>query len=118
MRPWRQSDPIERRADPSCSPSQTADAFDFHALSIQTVKLSKHFGKSKSDITTAITLTLLLRSVGALGFGWFSDKGGRKYPLALNMMVLGALQVGSIYAPNFKTFLAIRALFGLGMGGV
>lgn len=42
----------------------TADAFDFHALSIQTVKLAKFYGKSKTDITSAITLTLLLRSVG------------------------------------------------------
>ncbi len=42
----------------------TADAFDFHALSIQTTKLAKYYDKSKTDITTAITLTLLLRSVG------------------------------------------------------
>lgn len=34
------------------------------------------------------------------------------------MWILGALQVGSIYAPDWHTFLAIRALFGLGMGGV
>lgn len=103
---------------PTSHVPQTADAFDFHALSIQTVKLSKHFGKSKSDISTAITLTLLLRSVGAALFGCFADLFGRKYPLAINMWILGALQVGSIYAPNFQVFLAIRALFGLGMGGV
>lgn len=42
----------------------TADAFDFHALSIQTTKLAKYYDRSKTDITTAITLTLLLRSVG------------------------------------------------------
>jgi hypothetical protein len=27
----------------------TADAFDFHALSIQTVKLSKYYGRSKTE---------------------------------------------------------------------
>lgn len=42
----------------------TADAFDFHALSIQTTKLAKYYDRSKTDITSAITLTLLLRSVG------------------------------------------------------
>lgn len=56
----------------------TADAFDFHALSIQTVKLSKYYHTSKTDITTAITLTLLLRSVGAAFFGMAGDKYGRK----------------------------------------
>lgn len=87
----------------------TADAFDFHALSIQTTKLSKHFDVSKTRVTEAITLTLLLRSVGAAVFGVFSDYFGRKYPLVLNMWLLGALQVGSIYAKNFEQFLATRA---------
>lgn len=96
----------------------TADAFDFHALSIQTLKLSNHFGVSKTKVTEAITLTLLLRSVGAAVFGVFSDYFGRKYPLVLNMWLLGALQVGSIYCRNFNEFLAVRALFGLCMGGV
>jgi len=38
--------------------------------------------------------------------------------MTLNMILLGALQVGSIYAPTFNTFLAIRALFGIAMGGI
>lgn len=87
----------------------TADAFDFHALSIQTTKLSKHFGVSKTRVTEAITLTLLLRSVGAAVFGVFADYFGRKYPLVLNMWFLGALQIGSIYAKTFNQFLATRA---------
>ena len=56
----------------------TADAFDFHALSIQTKKLSDYYETSKTNISTAITLTLLLRSVGAAFFGLLGDKYGRK----------------------------------------
>ncbi|GLA40586.1 hypothetical protein AnigIFM63309_008420 [Aspergillus niger] len=41
----------------------TADAFDFHALSIQTVKLSKYYGRSKTDVSTAITPTLVAASI-------------------------------------------------------
>lgn len=96
----------------------TADAFDFHALSIQTVKLSKYFHTSKTNITTAITLTLLLRSVGAAFFGLAGDKFGRKWPMVINMLVLGLLQVATIYARTFNQFLAVRSLFGLFMGGV
>lgn len=51
-----------------------ADAFDFHALSIQTTKLAAYYERSKTDITTAITLTLLLRSVGAAVFGLLADR--------------------------------------------
>ena len=69
----------------------TADAFDFHALSIQTVKLSKYYDTSKTAITTAITLTLLLRSVGAVVFGLLGDRYGRKWPMVANLIVLGML---------------------------
>ncbi|KAI1146026.1 carboxylic acid transport protein [Nemania diffusa] len=96
----------------------TADAFDFHALSIQTVKLSKYYDVSKTAITTAITLTLLLRSVGAAIFGLLGDRYGRKWPMVINLIVLGALQIGTIYAGTFQEFLAVRSLFGLFMGGV
>ncbi|OOF96417.1 hypothetical protein ASPCADRAFT_144850 [Aspergillus carbonarius ITEM 5010] len=96
----------------------TADAFDFHALSIQTVKLSKYYDRSKTDVTTAITLTLLLRSVGAAFFGLAGDKFGRKWPMVINMIVLGALQIATIYSQTFQQFLAVRSLFGLFMGGV
>jgi MFS family permease len=91
----------------------TADAFDFHALSIQTVKLAKYYDTSKTNVTTAITLTLLLRSVGAAFFGLAGDKFGRKYPMVVNMIILGLLQVATIYSKTFSQFLAVRSLFGL-----
>ncbi|KAK7961816.1 MFS general substrate transporter [Apiospora aurea] len=96
----------------------TADAFDFHALSIQTTKLAKYYGRSKTDITTAITLTLLLRSVGAAIFGLLGDRFGRKWPMIGNMIILGLLQIATIYSTTFQQFLAVRSLFGLFMGGV
>lgn len=96
----------------------SADAFDFHALSIQTVKLSKYYDRSKTDVTTAITLTLLLRSIGAAFFGLAGDKWGRKWPMVVNMIILGLLQICTIYSQTFQQFLAVRSLFGLFMGGV
>ncbi|OCT50772.1 carboxylic acid transport protein [Cladophialophora carrionii] len=96
----------------------TADGFDFHALSIQTVKLAAYYDTSKTNVSTAITLTLLLRSVGAAFFGLAGDKFGRKYPMVVNMIILGLLQVATIYSATFKQFLAVRSLFGLFMGGV
>ncbi|PNS18634.1 Carboxylic acid transporter [Sphaceloma murrayae] len=96
----------------------TADAFDFHALSIQTVKISKYYNTSKTNITSAITLTLLLRTVGAAVFGLAGDKYGRKWPMVINMWILGLLQIATIYSTTFQQFLAVRSLFGLFMGGV
>ncbi|KAK4167934.1 major facilitator superfamily domain-containing protein [Cladorrhinum sp. PSN259] len=96
----------------------SADAFDFHALSIQQVKLAKYYHTSKTNISTAITLTLLLRSVGAAMFGLAGDKWGRKWPMVFNMIILGVLQIATIYSSTFQQFLGVRALFGLFMGGV
>lgn len=96
----------------------TADAFDFHALSIQTKKLALYYDRTKTEITTAITLTLLLRSVGAAAFGLAGDKWGRKWPMVANMIILGLLQIATIYSSTFSQFLAVRSLFGLFMGGV
>ena len=98
--------------------SWTADAFDFHALSIQTTKLAEYFETSNTNISTAITLTLLLRSVGAAFFGLAGDQFGRKWPMVINMIILGLLQIATIYSATFQQFLAVRALFGLFMGGV
>ncbi len=43
-------------------------ALDFHTLSIKTTEFSKYYHVSKTSVTTAITLTLLLRSIGAALF--------------------------------------------------
>ncbi|KAF9270056.1 MFS general substrate transporter [Marasmius fiardii PR-910] len=96
----------------------TADAFDFHSLSIQTVKFARYYSTSNTNVSTAITLTLLLRSVGAAFFGLAGDRYGRKWPMVLNMIILGVLQIATIYCATFQQFLAVRSLFGLFMGGV
>lgn len=38
--------------------------------------------------------------------------------MVVNMIVLGLLQIATIYAKTFQEFLAVRSLFGLFMGGV
>lgn len=51
-------------------------------------------------------------------FGLAGDKWGRKWPMVVNMIVLGLLQIATIYCSTFQQFLAVRSLFGLFMGGV
>lgn len=38
--------------------------------------------------------------------------------MVANMIILGLLQICTIYAATFQQFLAVRSLFGLFMGGV
>src|ERR1700761_4024878 len=62
--------------------------------------------------TQAITLTLLFRSVGAVIFGIFSDRFGRKWPLVFNLLLVAVLQLGAGFVQTFRQFLALRSLFG------
>ncbi|TKY86371.1 hypothetical protein EX895_004520 [Sporisorium graminicola] len=96
----------------------TVDAWDFFAVSLSVSALATQFNRHTHDITTAITLTLLFRSVGAAVFGVISDRYGRKYPLVINLIIIAALSLGSGFVQTYQQFLAVRSLFGLGMGGI
>jgi SHS family lactate transporter-like MFS transporter len=63
--------------------------------------------------TQAITLTLLFRTVGAVIFGVFSDRFGRKWPLVFNLLLVAALELGAGFVQTFSQFLALRSLFGV-----
>ncbi|KAH8822624.1 major facilitator superfamily domain-containing protein [Flagelloscypha sp. PMI_526] len=96
----------------------TCDAIDFFSVSLSIEGLEAQFHKNAKAITTAITLTLLFRSVGAVIFGVISDRYGRKWPLVANLILVGVLQLGAGFVNTFRQFLAVRSLFGIGMGGI
>ncbi|KJA24395.1 hypothetical protein HYPSUDRAFT_38838 [Hypholoma sublateritium FD-334 SS-4] len=96
----------------------TCDAIDFFSVSLSVTNLQKQFGRSTHDITTAITLTLLFRSFGAVLFGILSDRYGRKWPLIWNLVLVAILELGAGFVQTFSQFLAVRSLFGIGMGGI
>ncbi|KAH8914157.1 MFS general substrate transporter [Atractiella rhizophila] len=96
----------------------TMDAYDFFCVSLTVSRLAKQFDKSTHTITTSITLTLLFRSLGAAIFGVISDRYGRKWPLVVNLVIIAVLQLGTGFVDEWSAFLAVRSLFGIGMGGI
>ncbi|KAJ3531149.1 hypothetical protein NM688_g7614 [Phlebia brevispora] len=96
----------------------TCDAVDFFSVSLSVTRLTEQFGKETNALTTAITLTLLFRTAGAIIFGVISDRYGRKWPLVANLFLVAGLQLGSGFVQTFRQFLAVRSLFGIAMGGV
>src|SRR4029078_11056764 len=65
----------------------------------------------------AITLTLAMRPVGAVIFGLMADRFGRRLPLMLNVIFYAVISVLCGFAPTYGVFIALRMLFGIGMGG-
>lgn len=95
----------------------TMDAFDFFVLVFVLSKAADSFQVKMSEITLAITATLALRPIGAFIFGLLADKYGRRRPLIWNLVFFSVMEVLSGLAPNYWSFMACRALFGIGMGG-
>ena len=95
----------------------TLDSFDFFVLTLVLGDIAKAFGKSRPDIALSITLTLAMRPIGAVVFGVMADRIGRRIPLMLNVLSFALLSVASGMAPDYRTFLVLRLLFGIAMGG-
>ncbi|KAK7447714.1 hypothetical protein VKT23_013970 [Stygiomarasmius scandens] len=91
---------------------------DFYSVSLSLTSFSNKFHKNTHDITTAITLSLLLRTVGAIIFGILSDRYGRKYPMIANLLLVTILELITSFVNTYSSFLAVRSLFGIGMGGI
>lgn len=94
------------------------DAFDFFTVSLTVSDLAEEFGKTNADITWGITLVLMFRSVGSILFGIAADRYGRKWPFVVNNILFIVLELGTGFCNTYQQFLAVRALFGIAMGGL
>lgn len=94
------------------------DGYDFHTVSLSLSRLAVYYDQHREHIATSITLTLLFRSVGAAIFGIAGDLYGRKWPMIINLVIIAALQLATAFCETFSEFLGVRALFGIGMGGI
>jgi SHS family lactate transporter-like MFS transporter len=95
----------------------TLDAFDFFVLVFTIPAIAKEFNTDIPAVAGTIAVTLAFRPVGAFIFGLLADRYGRRLPLMSNLVFYSVIEVFSGLAPDYKTFLVLRALFGIGMGG-
>jgi len=58
-----------------------------------------------------------MRPVGAFLFGAMAEKYGRRPTLILNIVAFSIFELASAFAPTLHSFLVLRALFGIAMGG-
>lgn len=95
----------------------TLDAFDFFLVVFTLTAIAEEFHRPDKDIALSIALTLGFRPIGAFIFGLLADRYGRRLPLIIDLIFFSIVEVLSGLAPNYATFLVLRALFGIGMGG-
>jgi MFS family permease len=95
----------------------TLDAFDFFILVFVMPAIAKDFQIGIPAVAATLAVTLAFRPVGALVFGLLADRYGRRRPLMFNLVFYSLVEVLFGLASSYTSFLVLRALFGIGMGG-
>lgn len=101
------------------------DSFDFFLVVLVLGDIAKDTsfrgGVPESQFTLQLafltTATLVMRPVGALLFGLWADRVGRRIPLIVDVLLYSVCGVLCAVAPNYTVLLILRFLFGIGMGG-
>jgi SHS family lactate transporter-like MFS transporter len=93
------------------------DAFDFFVLVFLVDVLADNFHVRKGDIVWTITITLAMRPVGAVLLGSLADRFGRRRPLIACVLYFSTITALTPFAPSYAVFVALRGLYGIGMGG-
>ncbi|CDO88869.1 MFS transporter [Mycobacterium triplex] len=95
----------------------TMDAFDYFIVVFVYADIAKTFHHSKAEVAFITTATLVMRPVGALLFGLWADRVGRRTPLMVDVIFYSVVGFLCAFAPNFTILVILRLLYGLGMGG-
>ena len=95
----------------------TLDAFDFFLMIFLFTDVAKEFHVDLKTATSAVFLTLAARPIGAFIFGRLADAFGRKPVFMWNILSFSVLELLSGLAPSITSFLIVRFIFGIAMGG-
>jgi MFS transporter, PHS family, inorganic phosphate transporter len=93
------------------------DAYDLFVIGIASTLIARQWSLSSDRLALLNSTMLAAAFLGALVFGRYADKVGRKrvYWLVAAIMIAGA--VGSALAPSFWVLIGFRFVLGFGVGG-
>jgi SHS family lactate transporter-like MFS transporter len=93
------------------------DSFDFNILTFIVIDIQKSFTVDNALAGALGTVTLFMRLAGGTLAGTAADKWGRKGPLMVSVLWFSLFAALSGFSTSYAMLFALRALFGLGMGG-
>jgi MFS transporter, SHS family, lactate transporter len=114
---FRELQPDSRNAFLSALLGWTMDAFDYFIVVLVYGDIARDFGVSLTKMAFLTTVTLVMRPVGALLFGIWADRAGRRIPLIVDVAFYSIVGFACAFAPNYAVLLVLRLLYGIGMGG-
>ncbi len=93
------------------------DGFDFTILTFIIIDIQRSFTVDAALAGLLGTVTMLTRLVGGVAAGTAADRWGRKGPLMVSILWFSIFAFLSGFSTSYTMLFAIRALFGIGMGG-
>ncbi|MBO9099787.1 MULTISPECIES: MFS transporter [unclassified Rhizobium] len=95
----------------------TLDAFDFFILVFVLKSIAEEFKTDISAVSVALFLTLAMRPVGALIFGFAADKFGRRATLMVDVLLYSVFELASGFSTSLTMLIVFRVFYGIAMGG-
>ena len=114
---FRKLTPAQRHTFVAAFLGWTMDSLDFFLLVFCIKAIAGEFHAQTSAVVGGVVLTQAFRPVGAILFGMLADRYGRRPVLMMNILSFSVIELACAFAPSLNALLALRALFGLAMGG-
>lgn len=95
----------------------TLDAFDFFILVFVLKDIAKEFNTDVPAVSVAVFLTLAMRPLGALLFGFAAEKFGRRNTLMVDVLLYSLFELLSGFSTGLTMLIVLRMLYGIAMGG-
>jgi len=93
------------------------DGFDFTILTFILVDIQRSFTVDRALAGALGTVTLFTRLIGGIAAGTAADRWGRRLPLMVSILWFSLFAFLSGFSTSYTMLFALRALFGIGMGG-
>ena len=114
---WREVTGPQWRAFWAVFLGWVVDSFDFNILAFIVIDIQRSFTVDRALAGALGTVTLFMRLAGGTVAGTLADKYGRKLPLTLSIIWFSIFAALCGFSTSYAMLFALRALFGLGMGG-
>ena len=102
-----------------CLAIAVLDGFDAQTLAYAAPSITAEFGISPKAMGIVLSASLIGMALGSVLFGMLVDHVGRKIGLIASVLIFGlATLTIPVLATSVETFLLIRFIAGIGMGGV
>lgn len=94
-----------------------SDAFDSLAIAFVLPVLVGLWKIAPAEVGFLISAGYIGQMLGAIGFGWFAERVGRRGALRLTVAVISILSLACAFSWNYLSFFVFRTIQGFGLGG-